>query len=160
MMNQDVSDFRELDTSSNKLNVHRIREKLDENRSQAINSLAYRRELNTIQVEIGKKKRHYPIRKLLNLTAQLFMEIKPCLLMSPLSVSQFLDASQIQFDVVIFDEASQIFSEDAIGAIIRGKQVIIVGDTKQLPPTNFFQSSMIEEDFDEDEEEEITYESI
>ncbi|MFC6648904.1 AAA domain-containing protein [Paenibacillus rhizoplanae] len=57
--------------------------------------------------------------------------------MSPLSVSQFLDASVIQFDLVIFDEASQIFSEDAIGAIVRGKQLIVVGDTKQLPPTNF-----------------------
>ncbi|MFD1904398.1 AAA domain-containing protein [Paenibacillus rhizoplanae] len=52
--------------------------------------------------------------------------------------SIFLDASVIQFDLVIFDEASQIFSEDAIGAIVRGKQLIVVGDTKQLPPTNFF----------------------
>lgn len=161
VMNGDVLSFRELDKTSNGLNVHRIKEKLESNRNHAINSLAYRRELSTIQAEIGKKKRHYPIRKLLNLTAPLFMEIKPCLLMSPLSVSQFLDAAKIQFDVVIFDEASQIFSEDAIGAIVRGKQVIIVGDTKQLPPTNFFHSSMIEEDFDENEEEEdVTYESI
>lgn len=160
-MNEDVSTFRTLDKSINELNVQRIKEKLEENRTQAMNSLAYRRELTTLRGEIGKKKRHFPIRKLLNLTAPLFMEIKPCLLMSPLSVSQFLDASKIQFDVVIFDEASQIFSEDAIGAIIRGKQVIIVGDTKQLPPMNFFHSSMIDEDFDEEgEEEEIIYESI
>ncbi|MCP3776175.1 DUF4011 domain-containing protein [Paenibacillus sp. MZ04-78.2] len=160
VMDTDVTTFRKLDQTSNQLNVHRIKEKLETNRNQAIRALAYRRELQIMQAEIGKKKRHYPIRKLLNLTAPLFMEIKPCLLMSPLSVSQFLDASVTQFDVVIFDEASQIFSEDAIGAIVRGKQVIIVGDTKQLPPTNFFHSSMIEEDFDEDEQEEVTYESI
>lgn len=160
-MNTDVTTFRKLDRNSNGLNVNRIKEKLESNRNHAINALAYRRELQIIQAEIGKKKRHYPIRKLMNVTASLFMEIKPCLLMSPLSVSQFLDASVVQFDVVIFDEASQIFSEDAIGAIVRGKQVIIVGDTKQLPPTNFFHSSMIDEDFDEDEqEEEAVYESI
>lgn len=161
VMDADVTTFRKLDQTSNQLNVHRIKERLESTRNQAIHALAYRRELQIMQAEIGKKKRHYSIRKLLNLTASLFMEIKPCLLMSPLSVSQFLDASVIQFDVVIFDEASQIFSEDAIGAIVRGKQVIIVGDNKQLPPTNFFHSSMIEEDFDEDEQEEdVTYESI
>lgn len=161
-LNTDITTFRKLDKSSNQLNVQRIKEKLELNRDQAINSLAYRRELQTMQAEIGKKKKHHAIRKLLNLTAPLFMEIKPCILMSPLSVSQFLDASVIQFDLVIFDEASQIFSEDAIGSIVRGKQVIIVGDTKQLPPTNFFHSSMIEEDYDEDQEEDqdVTYESI
>ncbi|MGC5776650.1 DUF4011 domain-containing protein [Paenibacillus pabuli] len=161
VMDTDVTTFRKLDRTSNELNANRIKEKLESNRNHAINVLAYRRELQIMQAEIGKKKRHYPIRKLLNLTAPLFMEIKPCLLMSPLSVSQFLDPSVIQFDVVIFDEASQIFSEDAIGAIVRGKQVIIVGDTKQLPPTNFFHSSIVDEDFDEDEQEEdVTYESI
>lgn len=161
-MNTDVTSFRKLDVTSNQLNVLRIKERLESNRNHAINSLAFRRELQIIQAEIGKKKRHYPIRKLLNLTAPLFMEIKPCLLMSPLSVSQFLDASAIQFDLVIFDEASQIFSEDAIGAIVRGKQLIVVGDTKQLPPTNFFHSSAIEEDFDDEQEEdqEVSYESI
>ncbi|OZQ62773.1 hypothetical protein CA600_21150 [Paenibacillus sp. VTT E-133280] len=161
-MNTDVTTFRKLDVKSNQLNVHRIKERLESNRNHAVNSLAFRRELQIIQAEIGKKKRHYPIRKLLNLTASLFMEIKPCLLMSPLSVSQFLDASVIQFDLVIFDEASQIFSEDAIGAIVRGKQLIVVGDTKQLPPTNFFHSSTIEEDFDDEQEEdqEVSYESI
>lgn len=161
-MNIDITSFRKLDRSSNQMNVQRIKERLESNRDHAINSLAYRRELQVMQSEIGKKKRHHAIRKLLNMTAPLFMEIKPCLLMSPLSVSQFLDASTIAFDLVIFDEASQIFSEDAIGSIVRGKQVIIVGDTKQLPPTNFFHSSMIEEDFDEDleDEQDVTYESI
>ena len=78
--------------------------------------------------------------------------------MSPLSVSTFLNAD-MQFDVVIFDEASQIFPQDAIGAIYRGKQLIVVGDSKQMPPSNFFNTSA---DMDDDSEDEsITdFESI
>ena len=64
--------------------------------------------------------------------------IKPCFMMSPLTVAQLLDSSQPAFDLVIFDEASQLPAEDAVGAISRGKQLVVVGDPKQLPPTNFF----------------------
>ena len=64
--------------------------------------------------------------------------IKPCFMMSPLTVAQYLDGSTPSFDLVIFDEASQLPAEDAVGAIIRGKQLVVVGDPKQLPPTNFF----------------------
>lgn len=67
-----------------------------------------------------------------------FGRLAPCVLMSPLSVAQYLPANQAPFDVVIFDEASQIATWDAVGAIARGRQTIIVGDPKQLPPTNFF----------------------
>ncbi|MGH1370061.1 MAG: DEAD/DEAH box helicase [Maritimibacter sp.] len=67
-----------------------------------------------------------------------FTKLAPCVLMSPLSVAQYLPAGQAAFDVVIFDEASQITTWDAIGAIARRRQAIIVGDPKQLPPTNFF----------------------
>nr|WP_268744184.1 AAA domain-containing protein [Limimaricola cinnabarinus] len=70
--------------------------------------------------------------------------------MSPLSVAQYLPAGQPAFDVVIFDEASQITTWDAIGAIARGRQAIVVGDPKQLPPTNFFGRS--EEDDEEEED--------
>ena len=70
--------------------------------------------------------------------------------MSPLSVSTFLSENSISFDTVVFDEASQIFPQDAIGAIYRGKQLIVVGDSRQMPPSNFFTSSM---DNDEDEDE-------
>lgn len=69
-----------------------------------------------------------------------FGKLAPCVLMSPLSIAQYLPAHQAPFDVVVFDEASQIATWDAIGAIARGKQTIIVGDPKQLPPTNFFWS--------------------
>jgi len=67
-----------------------------------------------------------------------FGKLAPCVLMSPLSIAQYLPTHQALFDVVIFDEASQIATWDAVGAIARGHQTIIVGDPKQLPPTNFF----------------------
>ena len=83
-------------------------------------------------------KRPWAVRKLLSAIPTVLFLLKPCLLMSPLSVSLFLDADRIAFDVVVFDEASQIFTESAIGSLLRAKQAIIAGDTKQLPPTAFF----------------------
>ena len=78
-----------------------------------------------------------PTRYLLQNYFSTVSAIKPLFLMSPLSVSTYLSPSA-QFDLVVFDEASQIFPEDALGAIYRGKQAIIVGDEHQLPPTSFF----------------------
>jgi len=95
-------------------------------------------ELTLLRKEIGKKARHIPVRQLLGRTPTLLPRLKPCVLMSPLSVAQYLDTSHEHFDVVVFDEASQIPVWDAVGAIARGKQLIVVGDPKQLPPTNFF----------------------
>jgi hypothetical protein len=83
--------------------------------------------------------RHLPLRQLFAQIPQLLLRLKPCLLMSPSTVSQFLPAELFRFDLVVFDEASQIPTEDALGAIARAKQVIVVGDDKQLPPTAFFQ---------------------
>lgn len=95
-------------------------------------------ELGLLRKEIGKKARHIPVRQLLSRIPKLLPRLKPCVLMSPLSVAQYLEPSHEIFDVVIFDEASQIPVWDAVGAIARGKQLIVVGDPKQLPPTNFF----------------------
>src|SRR6185503_16866839 len=64
--------------------------------------------------------------------------IKPCFMMSPISIAQYLAPGAIEFDVVIFDEASQVEPADAYGAIARGRQLLLVGDERQLPPTNFF----------------------
>lgn len=97
-------------------------------------------ELGLLKKEIGKKARHIPVRQLLSRIPILMGKLKPCVLMSPLSVAQYLDPSHTQFDLVIFDEASQIPVWDAVGAIARGNQLIVVGDPKQLPPTAFFAS--------------------
>lgn len=98
-------------------------------------------ELGTLQRERQKQKKHIAVRQLLASLPTMLPRLKPCLLMSPLSVAQYLAAGQTEFDVVVFDEASQIPVWDAIGVIARGKQVVVVGDPKQLPPTNFFVKS-------------------
>lgn len=105
-----------------------------------------------LQREANKKRRFRPLRKLFADLPHLLPELKPCLLMSPLAVAQFLGESAITFDIVIFDEASQILPADAIGAIARSRQVIVVGDQKQLPPTSFFAATAQITDDDSDEE--------
>ncbi len=87
--------------------------------------------------ELAKQKRHRPLRVMLREAREAVTALKPCLLMSPLSVSQFLVPAR-DFDLVVFDEASQLPTEDAVAAICRGKKLVVVGDPKQLPPTNFF----------------------
>lgn len=91
--------------------------------------------------EMGKKIRHMPVRQLVKEAPDAVTTLKPCLMMSPLSVAQYLSADHAHFDVVIFDEASQITVWDAVGALARGRQVIVAGDPKQMPPTNFFARS-------------------
>ena len=95
-------------------------------------------ELGTLRYQLGLVRPSLPIRQLLASLSETFGKLAPCVLMSPLSVAQYLPTDQTPFDVVIFDEASQITTSDAIGSIARGRQTIIVGDPKQLPPTNFF----------------------
>lgn len=98
--------------------------------------------------ELEKQKRHLPIRKLVTEAGDALTCLTPCFMMSPLSVSQYLPAEHSHFDVVIFDEASQITTWDAIGTLARGKQVIVAGDPKQMPPSNFFDRQ--EDELDEE----------
>ncbi|MBN1917710.1 MAG: DUF3320 domain-containing protein [Verrucomicrobia bacterium] len=79
-----------------------------------------------------------PIRKLMALAGGLIQRIKPCFMLSPLSIAQFLDPRVTKFDVVVFDEASQVHPADALGAMLRAGQIVAMGDTHQLPPTTFF----------------------
>jgi hypothetical protein len=95
-------------------------------------------ELGTLLREVNKKRRHLPLRKLFAALPNLLLRLKPCVMMSPLAVSTCLNAPDIQFDLVIFDEASQVRPHDAICAIYRGRHLIVAGDQKQLPPTSFF----------------------
>lgn len=95
--------------------------------------------LGILKAELRKKRRNLALRRLFEVAGDVILRLKPCLLMSPISVAQHLAPGGIAFDVVIFDEASQVTPADALGAIARGKQVILVGDEKQLPPTAFFE---------------------
>lgn len=109
-------------------------------------------ETRLLRHEANKKRRHIPLRQLVARASNSLQALKPCFLMSPLSVSQFLPPGEIQFDLVVMDEASQIRPEDALGSIARGRRAVIVGDPKQLPPSSFFDTAIAE---DEDAEETI-----
>ncbi|QKT05415.1 DUF4011 domain-containing protein [Mycoplasma sp. OR1901] len=111
-------------------------------------------EIKILKAEANKSRRIMPFRKLFQKIPNLLLQLKPCLMMSPLSVSKYLSGTDIKFDVVIFDEASQIRPENAIGAIYRSKQLIIVGDNEQLPPTSFFDTINDDEEIDEEYQDE------
>lgn len=99
-----------------------------------------------------QKKRHQSIRQMFENIGDAIPKLAPCMLMSPLSVAQYLPVDSSLFDLVIFDEASQIPPWEALGALARGKQFVIVGDPRQMPPTDFFNSSLNDEE-DEDYED-------
>ena len=115
-------------------------------------------ELALLKNEISKKQRHIPIRNLTKRAGRALLEIKPCWMMSPLAVAQYLPRGGVEFDLVIIDEASQMTPEDSVGALIRAKQAMVVGDTNQLPPSGFFRKMLEDESADEDEK--VTEESI
>jgi len=108
-------------------------------------------ELSLLLHECGKQKRHIALRQLLKRAGNALACLKPCFMMGPMSVAQYLEPGQIIFDIVIMDEASQIKPEDAIGSIARGEQIIVVGDPKQLPPTSFF-DRLVEDGANEDDD--------
>lgn len=152
-----IADQKQFSENAKRLNGL-LRDNLEENLSNS----TVRRQLSILSRENEKKKRHMALRKLFSSIPDLLLSLKPCILMSPLSVCEFLDPRKIQFDLVVFDEASQICPEDAIAPMIRGKNVIMAGDSKQMPPTNFFKATAsVEDDYDDEEyNEEEEYESV
>lgn len=156
-----IARFREVDDRLATLSRDLIRARLSAQipRDQGLEEIP-KTEIGLLRKEIAKRSRHLPVRQLLNRIPTLLPRLKPCVLMSPLSVAQYLEPSHRSFDVVIFDEASQIPVWDAIGAIARGSQLIVVGDPKQLPPTNFFSSGGSGDEDDLTPEEHKDLESI
>ena len=152
-----VETFAEKDRLQFEINKAAIKATLSETRPD-LEMISARSQVSVLLREGEKKRKQKGIRQLLADTWALTQTLKPCFLMSPLSVSTFL-GPDMTFDVVIFDEASQIFPQDAVGAIYRGKQLIVVGDGQQMPPSNFFNS--IAEGEEGDDEDDITdFESI
>jgi very-short-patch-repair endonuclease/DNA polymerase III delta prime subunit len=143
---QAIEDFRRLDRE---LFVH-AQEHLVGLMHKRIPSMSGGGEIAIIRREMNKKRRLMPIRKLIKEAGRAIQQIKPVFMMSPMSVATYLEQQAVDFDVVIFDEASQVKVVDAMGALLRGKQAVVVGDTKQMPPTDFFSRAL---ELDEDEAE-------
>jgi very-short-patch-repair endonuclease len=132
-----LEEFRKLDSDLTKLAAETVRARV----SAVIPPKSEKdvhQGFSLLRREVQRKSGHAPVRKLISEMGAALPRLTPCVLMSPHSVAQFLSAGRNTFDLVIFDEASQIAVWDAIGAIARGRNAIIVGDPKQMPPTNFF----------------------
>ena len=155
-----IREFRDLDKKILELNRKRIFQKLNNNIPQIFGATEHP-QAKILAGEFTRKSGHMPVRKLLEKAGGMIKQIKPCFMMSPLSVAQYLDPTndELQFDVVIFDEASQVKPEDALGAFMRGKTAVVMGDTQQLPPTSFF-DQMSSGESDEEEATSLDMESI
>lgn len=113
-------------------------------------------ELTFLRRRIAGHGRSYTVRRMLDNARHVLPQLCPCIPMSPLSVAQYLDMQLNQFDLVLFDEASQMPTSEAVGAIARGKAVVVVGDPKQMPPTSFFMAqSTNDDDIDIDDLESV-----
>ena len=103
-------------------------------------------ELGILQRAIRSNGRGTSIRKIFEQIPNLLPRLCPCMLMSPISAAQYLNPNREHFDMVVFDEASQLPTCKAVGALARGKNAVIVGDPKQMPPTSFFATNIVDED--------------
>lgn len=137
-----VSRFRQLDRA---LQSHN-RARLALQHWDKLPQLGTGGQLGVLTHEFQKKSRHLPIRQLMLKAGRVIQDIKPVFMMSPMSIATFLPPESATFDLVVFDEASQVRPADALGAILRGKQAVVVGDSRQLPPTDFFGSVVQAED--------------
>ncbi|MEU1841134.1 AAA domain-containing protein [Micromonospora chersina] len=156
-----VEEFRTADTRHIQMAARHVRRNVAVNLRRTRD--AYPDQNSLVRREAAKKSRHLPLRKLLSSAGEVLLAAFPCWAMSPLVVSRILPAERL-FDVVIFDEASQIEPHDAVASIMRGTQLVVAGDPKQLPPTPFFrrlvQQTTNGEDDDVDDESLEDYESI
>lgn len=147
-----IASFRELDKSHLEISKALVLQKLI-SRLPNFDTFSANGEIALLRREMAKQRKLMPTRLLIANLPNLLPALKPCVMMSPLSISTYLGSSDFEFDAVIFDEASQVRTEDALGAIFRAGQVIIAGDSKQLPPTDFFTSSIsVYDDYTEDED--------
>lgn len=150
-----ISDFIDVDKELIRLNRLRLLRILIDRKPRIYAQASRESEVGILIGQFNRKRNIMPIRKLMTHAGLFVQKIKPCFMMSPLSIAQFLDPTSVSFDVIIFDEASQVKPEDALGALMRGMQLIVMGDTRQLPPTSFF-DRVAEDDTDEDEKAEGT----
>jgi very-short-patch-repair endonuclease len=155
--------FAEKDRAKIRDDRIRIKGKLLAKRPLAGFNIGKRRtwtEMALLRNELEKQKRFVPVRTLLAQAGRSIQALQPCFMMSPLSLAKFLKAGSLAFDILVIDEASQMRPEDALGAMLRSKQIVVVGDQKQLPPTDFFARSVDSELGEDEDFEDLDDESI
>ena len=156
---KDVEGFIQKDRSVLEVNKVMLRAELSAKRPSC-DFIAQGSPVAILLREGEKKRKQKSVRALMKEAGEIIQLLKPCFLMSPLSVSTFIDSETVHFDTVVFDEASQIFPQDAIGSIYRADQLIVVGDSRQMPPSNFFNAEVNGDDYDDETEDITDFESI
>lgn len=151
-LDRELDKFRKADKERLKIAAKEVLATYSKNCPKGANG-----EMAIIRQEISKKKNNLSVRKLLSKAGRAIHELKPVFLMSPMSIAQYIAPGTMTFDLILIDEASQVRPEDALGAIARAKQVVVVGDAKQLPPTNFFNRLTDESDQEELLDDDGTY---
>ncbi len=153
---ESISKYRETCSYFENLTKNELVARLSAKIPNASGSVANSSEIGILKKAIRSGGRMLSIRKLFDSIPNLLRKLCPCMLMSPISVAQYIDSKYPAFDLVVFDEASQMPTCKAVGAIARGNNVIVVGDPKQLPPTSFFNSNRVdEENYDQEDLESI-----
>ncbi len=146
VFNEKIRQLKRLDEEMMKLSQEEIFCRLAARVPDFTKEAAHSSELGILQRAIRSGGRGVSIRKLLTQIPNLLPRLCPCMLMSPISCAQYLEPDRTPFDVVVFDEASQLPTAKAVGALARGANAVIVGDPKQMPPTAFFVSNQVDED--------------
>jgi very-short-patch-repair endonuclease len=157
---QKIARFREIDAGLVAIQRAKLSRELHRRRPQLSGGASPNSEAGILLHQMHRMRGHMPIRKLLTRAGGLIQRIKPCFLMSPLSIAQFLDPRTVRFDLIVFDEASQVRPEDAVGALLRGAQLVVMGDTQQLPPTSFFDHLAAGDDTQEEEEQSASMKDV
>ncbi len=147
-----VDQFDELDREYLELNQRRVLSN-HWDRLQKVGAIG---QGGVLYREFAKRTRHKPVRVLMSEAGNAIQAIKPVFMMSPLSIATYLPPGSVKFDLVVFDEASQVKPVDALGALMRADQAVVVGDRKQLPPTRFFDRAIGSDEYDEDEDDSVT----
>lgn len=161
LFNDVISKYKKLTADFTAITKNELYAKLAANIPSFTIAAAYSSEIGILQRNIKSNGRGTSIRSLFDQIPTLLSRMCPCMLMSPISVAQYIHPEADKFDLIIFDEASQMPTNEAIGAIARGKNMIIVGDPKQMPPTNFFAVNMVDEDnLDKEDLESILDDSL
>jgi hypothetical protein len=156
LFDEKVSHYKDLAKRYQDLSKEELFNRLLERARMANTNALWSNQSVILHKAISNNGRGITIRRLFEQAPDILSQFCPCMLMSPMSVAQFLEVKKDMFDLVIFDEASQIPTNEAVGAIARGKAVVIVGDSKQMPPTTFFTANKTtEEEFDVDDLESI-----